>query len=49
MTEVEVRRWDPDGESFLNVNTPEEWQAAQAKVQSQPALNAKERPEGLSS
>jgi len=49
MTEVEVRRWDPDGESFLNVNTPGEWQAAQVKVQSLPPLNAEERPEGLSS
>jgi molybdopterin-guanine dinucleotide biosynthesis protein A len=28
MPEAEVRHWDPDGDSFFNVNTPADWQTA---------------------
>lgn len=28
MLETEVRRWDPTGDSFFNVNTPADWQIA---------------------
>ena len=25
MSDSEVRQWDPEGDSFVNVNTPDEW------------------------
>ena len=28
MPETDIVRWDPSGDSFFNVNTPEEWEAA---------------------
>jgi molybdopterin-guanine dinucleotide biosynthesis protein A len=33
MPEAEIRRHDPDGDSFFNVNTPEEWAVAQRRLQ----------------
>ena len=28
MPETDIVRWDPSGDSFSNINTPEEWGAA---------------------
>jgi molybdopterin-guanine dinucleotide biosynthesis protein A len=32
MPERQIRRWDPSGDSFFNVNTPEDWAVAQTKL-----------------
>ncbi len=32
MPESQIRRWDPSGDSFFNVNTPHDWEVVQRKL-----------------